>query len=49
MATIVGAPGEHDYVVRAESTGTFGRVLLAARHHHVVVDGPVKNGCPGRP
>lgn len=37
----------HDYMVRAASTATFGRVLLSARHHHVVVDGPVKNGCPG--
>ena len=36
-----------DYVVRAASTATFGRVLLNAREHHVVVDGPVKNGCPG--
>ena len=36
-----------DYVVRATSTVTFGRVLLAARSHHLVVDGPVHNGCPG--
>jgi uncharacterized OsmC-like protein len=37
----------HDYRVQAASTGTFGRVLLSARTHHIVVDGPVQNGCPG--
>lgn len=36
-----------DWVVRARSTSTFGRVLLAARDHHLVVDGPVSNGCLG--
>ena len=36
-----------DYVVRSESTPTFGRVLLHARDHHLVVDGPATNGCPG--
>jgi uncharacterized OsmC-like protein len=36
-----------DYVVRAQSTATFGRVLLSARDQHVVVDGPAQNGCPG--
>ncbi len=36
-----------DYFVRAASTATFGRVLLSARNHHVVVDGPARNGCPG--
>jgi uncharacterized OsmC-like protein len=41
------ATDEHDYVVRSESTGTFGRVLLSARDQHVVVDGPARNGCPG--
>ena len=41
------AAGEHDYVVQASSTGTFGRVLLDARTHHIVVDGPLGNGCPG--
>jgi uncharacterized OsmC-like protein len=35
------------YEVRAQTTRTFGRVLLSARHHHLVVDGPVQNGCPG--
>ncbi len=33
--------------VEALSTDTFGRVLLSAREHHFVVDGPVHNGCPG--
>ncbi|HET6793517.1 MAG TPA: OsmC family protein [Acidimicrobiales bacterium] len=36
-----------DYVVRAGSTATFGRVLLSARDQHLVVDGPAQNGCPG--
>jgi uncharacterized OsmC-like protein len=36
-----------DYVVRSESTSTFGRVVLSARDQHVVVDGPAANGCPG--
>lgn len=36
-----------DYVVRATTTTTFGRVLLNARAHHLVVDGPASNGCPG--
>lgn len=35
------------YNVNARSTGTFGRVLCAARNHHFIVDGPVQNGCPG--
>jgi uncharacterized OsmC-like protein len=35
------------YQVRAQTTSTFGRVLASARHHHLVVDGPVQNGCPG--
>ena len=36
-----------DYTVRAETTSTFGRVLLSARDQHLVVDGPAQNGCPG--
>ena len=36
-----------DYIVRSASTATFGRVLLGARDQHLVVDGPVQNGCPG--
>ncbi|HKU23416.1 MAG TPA: hypothetical protein VJQ50_20560 [Terriglobales bacterium] len=35
------------YTVSANSTDTFGRVLCSARNHHVVVDGPEQNGCPG--
>ena len=35
------------YAVRARSTDTFGRVLCSARDQHIVVDGPVQNGCPG--
>ena len=35
------------YMVRAASTETFGRVLCSARNHHVVLDGPEQNGCPG--
>src|SRR5438477_3733541 len=40
-------PDDHDYLVRSVSTGTFGRVLLNSRSHHLVVDGPAQNGCPG--
>jgi uncharacterized OsmC-like protein len=40
-------PTSADYTVRAASTRTFGRVLLNARDQHLVVDGPVANGCPG--
>jgi len=36
-----------EYDVHAASTDTFGRVLTSARHHHLVVDGPVQNGCTG--
>ena len=36
-----------EYRVSAASTETFGRVLCSARNHHVVVDGPEQNGCPG--
>ena len=35
------------YAAQARSTDTFGRVLLSARTQHLVVDGPVQNGCPG--
>ena len=35
------------YTVSATSTDTFGRVLCSARNHHMVVDGPEQNGCPG--
>jgi uncharacterized OsmC-like protein len=36
-----------EYRVSAASTEAFGRVLCSARNHHVVVDGPEQNGCPG--
>src|SRR6478752_9298025 len=35
------------YVVGGKSTDTFGRVLVHARDQHIIVDGPVQNGCPG--
>jgi uncharacterized OsmC-like protein len=35
------------YAVRARTTDTFGRVLTSVRNHHVIIDGPVQNGCPG--
>ena len=35
------------YEVDARSTDVFGRVLVSARTHHFVADGPVHNGCPG--
>ena len=36
-----------EYSARAETTRVFGRVLAGARDQHLVVDGPVQNGCPG--
>jgi uncharacterized OsmC-like protein len=36
-----------EYDVRAVPTHTFGRVLVSCRDQHLVVDGPVQNGCPG--
>ena len=41
------APQTRVYQARAHSTDTFGRVLVNARDQHLVVDGPVQNGCPG--
>jgi uncharacterized OsmC-like protein len=35
------------YTVSARSTDTFGRVMCSARNQHIVVDGPIQNGCPG--
>jgi uncharacterized OsmC-like protein len=35
------------FEVQGRSTETFGRVLLSARNHHFVADGPTQNGCPG--
>jgi uncharacterized OsmC-like protein len=40
-------PDLRRYTARAASTSTFGRVLVGARDQHLVVDGPVSNGCPG--
>ena len=47
--TPVTAPASsiRDYEVRAQTTQTFGRVLASARQQHLVVDGPIQNGCPG--
>jgi len=36
-----------EYSAKAASTETFGRVLASIRNHHIIVDGPVHNGCPG--
>jgi uncharacterized OsmC-like protein len=41
------APEIRQYRTRAQSTDTFGRVLCSARDQHLIVDGPVQNGCPG--
>ncbi len=35
------------YTVNARSSDVFGRVLVNARDQHLIVDGPVQNGCPG--
>ncbi|NUO63330.1 MAG: OsmC family protein [Gemmatimonadaceae bacterium] len=35
------------YETHARTTPVFGRVLVSSRNHHIVVDGPVGNGCPG--
>ena len=36
-----------EYEIRARSTDVFGRVMCSARNHHIIVDGPVQNDCPG--
>ena len=41
------APAPREYAVHAQTTRTFGRVIAGARQHHIVVDGPEQNGCPG--
>ena len=41
------APQTRVYQTRAQSTETFGRVLVSARDQHLIADGPVQNGCPG--
>jgi uncharacterized OsmC-like protein len=40
-------PETRRYQTRAASTDTFGRVLVSARDQHLIVDGPLQNGCPG--
>ena len=37
------APTIREYRVDARSTDVFGRVLVSAREHHFIVDGPVQN------
>ena len=36
-----------EYDIAARSTDIFGRVLLSARDHHFIIDGPIQNDCPG--
>jgi len=43
----MAASDVREYTAEARSTSTFGRVLVSARDQHLVVDGPVQNGCPG--
>jgi uncharacterized OsmC-like protein len=45
MTSVV--PEVRRYQTSAHSTDTFGRVLVSARDQHLIVDGPVQNGCPG--
>jgi uncharacterized OsmC-like protein len=40
-------PDRRQYRAQAHSTDLLGRVLVSARDQHLVVDGPVQNGCPG--
>ena len=40
-------PSVREYQVRAATSSTFGRVRVGMRHHEMLVDGPVQNGCPG--
>lgn len=40
-------PAVRTYQTSGRSTETFGRVLVSARDQHLIVDGPVQNGCPG--
>lgn len=41
------SPTLRAYDAAARSTDVFGRVLCSVRDHHVIIDGPVQNGCPG--
>lgn len=36
-----------EYRAQARSTDVFGRVLASVRNHHMIIDGPEQNGCPG--
>ena len=48
MTTGGGAAASvREYQVSAHTTETFGRVRTGMRHHELLVDGPVQNGCPG--
>lgn len=40
-------PVVRHFEANARSMDEFGRVLCVARSHHLVVDGPTYNGCPG--
>jgi len=40
-------PDIRTYEAQAKTTDVFGRVMCNSRNHHVVIDGPVANGCPG--
>src|ERR1044071_983825 len=40
-------PEVRRYKTAGRSTDTFGRVLISARDQHLIVDGPIQNGCPG--
>jgi uncharacterized OsmC-like protein len=45
--TTPAPPEVRRYGASARSTDTFGRVLCSTRDQHLIVDGPVQNGCPG--
>lgn len=47
-ATAPAAPSTlREYDIAARSTDIFGRVMLSARDHHFIIDGPIQNDCPG--
>jgi uncharacterized OsmC-like protein len=45
--TASASPTLREYDIAARSTDIFGRVLVSARDHHYIIDGPVQNDCPG--
>ena len=47
MTVTAASSPVREYEVRAHTTRTFGRIIASAREQHLVVDGPVQNGCPG--